>query len=218
MTTHPPVTDWADFVRDALDSEKAAVLRRHLRTCASCRRTADAFAAIATLGRAEVTRQPSFDALARAESLFKPNRVAEPWLTRIGALMLDSWAQPALAGTRSGPSAGDRYLKYRTGPWRLAVRLDTGSSGTLLVAGQVDRTGKGTSAWAGMPAALLSGRRTLAETSLNAAGEFQFEALPARQHLRLQLQILSAKVRLEVPLPAPSARRTIVPVRGSAHS
>jgi hypothetical protein len=117
----------------------------------------------------------------RALAIFRPvATVSRPRLARlVAALIFDSFAEPATAGTRSGGS-GTRRLSYRAENLELDLLKPESISGPLALQ-------------------FMSGRRVLHKTQTDESGEFQID-LPVGQRLTLRLTHKDKGIEVDVPL------------------
>jgi hypothetical protein len=232
MPTHPPIEQWVDFARGVADDTSTARLTAHSLRCASCRRTLEAFRAVAALGRREADYAVPSDTLGAAMSLIpRHDRTApEPWTRATGRLVFDSWLVPNFVGVRSH-GRGERHLTFRSAGWDVDVRIERPKGAPLSILGQVARTrpgqGKRTGkdagtvapSLAGTPVRLMSGGRACASGTMNEFGEFQLECEKRVETLRLDIPIALRRLRLDVPfrvadtngVPSGSPQRTSRP-------
>lgn len=206
MTRHPRYDEWADLSRGLLALPVARRLRDHAARCASCRRTLHAYERVAAVGHGDAALSPPAEAVARAVGIMPSRRPARvlsgrlsSWPRLAASLVLDSWAQPAMAGVRS-LAVADRHLTYRSGGWEVDLRLEGGDGKVTAITGQVTQGDAGAGHWDGVPVLLVAGRRTVAMTMLNAFGEFQLECDARVRNLRLSIPFSSTRERLDIPV------------------
>ena len=191
VMTHFSEADLADFVRGVPVADEAA-LTAHLATCADCAGVVAALRAVADVALRDAVESPNPNTLHAAEAIFsmwRPERV-KVFSTPAARLLFDSFADPVLAGIRSGP-AMYRQLLYEARPYAIDLRLDRFREGhRMSITGQL-ATLDTTRPIAGVRVTLTSDvdARLQKQVHTNDTGEFYLEYEPApRLNLRVDVE------------------------------
>jgi hypothetical protein len=199
--SHYDIIRWTDYVRGVLTSPEHHEMTLHLAECSSCRGTHDLLARVASFAKTDEQYEVPEYALRNARALFSAHaRPARSMLQKlVGALVLEAWEQPQLAGVRSSGADGTRHALYEGGEYSVDLRLEAqpGSQRTSMV-GQLALRSASISV-DNIPVRLMSGRQVLAEAVSNQFGEFQLSYEPKRQ-LKLQIPIHSRGEQIELQL------------------
>jgi len=200
--SHYDIIRWTDYVRGVLTSPEHREMTRHLGECSSCRSTHDLLARVASFAKADLQYEVPDYAVRNARALFasqaRPKRSVLEKL--VGALVLEAWEQPQLAGVRSSGAVGARHALYQAGEYSVDLRLEAqpGCQRTNMVGQLALRSATSVSVH-NIPVKLMAGRQVLAEAVSNQFGEFQLSYEPKRQ-LKLQIPIHSRGEQIELQL------------------
>jgi hypothetical protein len=200
------ITEWCDFVRGLVDSDRARAMSETLASAPRrTRRRVEALRRVAEVGRADAELEIPAHALRGAKaigSLWRPASAEEPEGARGGLLKylpftvaFDSFHQPAAVGTRD-LQASDRQMIFDAASYRVDVRMEheTNPPSTVLV-GELLR---GARPVPRVPVMVLAGDRVVGRSLTGRFGEFQAEGLPA-DPLRLCL-LLDDEECIDLPL------------------
>ena len=190
---HFTVEQWADFARNIVSPEAAGKMQQHLRSgCNRCEQLLETMKKVAGFAAKETSYEPPPDSVRIAKAL--PNVVAAGVAKAPAAdfmqLILDTFSQPAMAGSRVA-LASSRQLLYRKGDCSIDIRLEhaAGSKEAILV-GQVLQSGQQGRGVGSILVELMSGEKAIAGTATTSHGEFQF-LFPPADHLQLCVVISS---------------------------
>ena len=195
------ITDWCDFVRGVADPQQGADMRRELEAGDAPSRMIDMLSLVAEVGQLDSALEIPEHAVRVAKaagSLARPqDRPETADETGLGKLLrylpfsitFDSFAEPALAGTRSLQGA-DRRLSVEAEAYKIDLRVehDTEPQSTVVV-GQLLRRSPGAeregTEWTDaedpmqdIPVLALEAGRIVGRSKTGRFGEFQAEGLP----------------------------------------
>ena len=167
--------DWADFVRHLKDPSIAAQMQQHVdESCQKCSRVVRMWRHLFDFGSKEGLYRPPDRALRLVRGyygLLRPGRRGSRVAT-MARLVFDSFAGPIPAGIRSSQSS-PRQLAYSAGGVLIDLRLEH-RSGRVHLVGQAQPQA-GNRRVAGIDVLALKGAETVAQTTCNGFGEFQFD-------------------------------------------
>jgi hypothetical protein len=199
---HFDITEWADFVREALPAEQHQQMLTHLQKgCARCERIKGLLSKFAAI----CSREASYQVPRAVEQQVKamlglakaPRRSA---LQRVWAsLIYDSVNDPQPVGVR-GTHQINRQVLFHAGDYSVDLRFEheKGSASMVLV-GQIANQKTPDETLANLPVILVAGNREVTRSISNTFGEFQLEYVP-ESDLRLLVPLESRGQELEVQL------------------
>jgi len=172
---HFTLGDWADFVRHLKELSTAAQMQQHLdESCQQCSKVVRMWRDLLAFGFKEKSYCPPDRALRSVGGyygLLKAGRRGSRVAT-MARLILDSLLEPAPTGTRSSQFS-PRQLLYSAGDVLVDLRLEH-RSGRVSLVGQAQSRAATKRKMAGIAVLALKGTKTLAQTTCNRFGEFQF--------------------------------------------
>ena len=172
---HFTLGDWADFVRHLKDPSMAAQMQQHLdESCQKCSKVVRMWRHLFDFGSKEGLYSPPDRALRLVRGyygLLRPGRRGSRVAT-MARLVFDSFAGPIPAGIRSSQSS-PRQLAYSAGGVLIDLRLEH-RSGRVHLVGQAQPQAANRRV-AGIDVLALKGAETVAQTTCNGFGEFQFD-------------------------------------------
>ena len=181
---------WADFVRGISEPLTKTNIEAHLaRGCSDCRATSDAWNQVQTM----VSNEKSYTPPESLVRMLKQEFVATNSPERssvLANLLFDTFAQPLLAGIRSGAAVA-RQLVYEADGLTVDLRLDSHArSDQRLPRLSPSRVSIALWTQKGQP---------FLQVSPNESGEFQLE-FDAQDELRLLIDVAARKT-IRIPLP-----------------
>ncbi|MBZ5508750.1 MAG: hypothetical protein LAO78_25085 [Acidobacteriia bacterium] len=199
---HFDITEWADYVRNAVPDEQRERMLAHLEYgCSKCERVKELlsrFAAICTREAAyQIPRAAEQQVKAMISMVKSPRQSA---LQRIWAsLIYDSMNDPQPVGVR-GTHQINRQVLFHAGDYSVDLRFEheKGSASMVLV-GQIANQKVPDEILANLPVILVAGNREVTRSISNTFGEFQLEYVP-ESDLRLLVPLESRGQELEVQL------------------
>jgi hypothetical protein len=169
--THFSEEAWSDFARNVIPEVTMVEMQQHIDDgCEKCAATARTWQSLFAVTQAEVGFMPPEDTVRIVKSQFAP-----PLQPSVGfRLAFDSSLQPVTAGIR-GSVAATQFL-FESDDYFIDLRVEPrrAEDQACLVGQVLKRAGKERKIH-GLPVRLNSGETTLANTSTNELGEFQFE-------------------------------------------
>jgi hypothetical protein len=170
LVKHFSEASWADFARNLLSKADRMAMKQHLdEGCEKCLATLRTWESVLSVAEQESVLTPPDD-IVRVVKSFAAAAQASPGVR----LIFDSNLQPALAGIRGSVAA--RQLLYQTDQYYVDLRLEPHreSDRGCLVGQVMNRSGAD---WVadGIAVQLKTGNLSLAETTANQFGEFQFD-------------------------------------------
>ena len=172
---HFTLGEWADFVWRLQDPSVTAQMQQHLdESCRKCSRIVRMWHHLFDFGSKEGLYSPPDRALRSVRGyygLLRPGRRGSRVAT-MARLVFDSFAGPMPAGIRSSQSS-PRQLAYSAGGVLIDLRLEH-RSGRVHLVGQAQPQGANRRV-AGIDVLALKGAETVAQTTCNGFGEFQFD-------------------------------------------
>jgi hypothetical protein len=182
---------WLDFARRLLPAEQMDRMRAHLESgCKACAALSALWEAVNEAASRQSDYEPAESTVKAVKAAYtaRQSRSASIFEGRMARLVFDSLVDAAaLAGIRSISSTA-RHLLYQAGPWNIDVRLDTESARRMSITGQVLVSEAESVSAAHGEVILMRGDTTVAQTSTNEFGEFQFDS-DYGSDLRICLQI-----------------------------
>jgi hypothetical protein len=199
---HFDITEWADFVRNAVPNEGHERMLSHLQNgCSRCEKVKGLLSKFAAICKREASYEiPRFvehQAKAMMGLAKAPRRSA---LQRLWAsLVYDSLNDPQPVGVR-GTHQINRQVLFHAGDYSVDLRFEheKGSASMVLV-GQIANQKAPDEILANLPVILVAGNREVARSISNTFGEFQLEYVP-ESDLRLLVPLESTGQELEVQL------------------
>jgi ribosomal protein S14 len=200
--SHFDVTEWADFVRDAVSPERQERMLAHLqRGCSKCERIKGVLQKFAVICKREAAYEvPRFTeqqvkALMGLAKAPRPSAFQRIWAN----LVYDSVNDPQPVGVR-GTHQINRQVLFHAGDYSVDLRFEheKGSASMVLV-GQIANQKTPDEMLANLPVILVSGERELTRSISNTFGEFQLEYVP-ESDLRLLVPLEARGQELEVQL------------------
>jgi hypothetical protein len=167
---HFSEASWTDFARNLVSKAERMAMQKHLDDgCEKCSATLRTWESVLSVAEQERVLTPPDD-LVRVVKSFAAAAVASPGVR----LVFDSNLQPALEGIRGSVAA--RQLLYQTDQYYVDLRLEPRreSDRGCLVGQVMNRSGADWVAH-GLAVRLKTGNLSLAETTANQFGEFQFD-------------------------------------------
>ncbi len=199
--SHYVAERWVDFVRNLLPEAERAQMQAHLDGgCERCRRELDLLRQVVSFTAVENSYRAPEDVARLARAIYRPMSEPAGVLRRLlGALIYDGFGEPVMAGVRHAAPSGQQ-LAFNAGDYCVDLRVQGQmDSSQVAMAGQIVNRKAPEDRLAGLPVALVSGRRIIAETLSNEFGEFSLEYTTARK-LRLQIEVSNEGVRIDLPL------------------
>jgi hypothetical protein len=199
---HFDITEWVDYVRNAVPHEQHEQMLAHLQAgCCKCEKVRvllTRFAAICTREAAyEVPRfvEQHVKAMMGAAKVPLPSMLQRIW----ASLVYDSVSDPQPVGVR-GTHQINRQVLFQAGDYSVDLRFEheKGSASIVLV-GQIANQNAPDEILANVPVILVAGNRELTRSLSNSFGEFQLEYVPEGD-LRLLVPLESRGQELEVQL------------------
>jgi hypothetical protein len=199
---HFDITEWADYVRNVVSTERHEQMLTHLRGgCAKCAKVQSVLSRFAVI----CLREAAFEIPRFAEQQVKaliglakaPRTTA---LQRLWAsLVYDSLNDPQPVGVR-GTHQINRQVMLHAGDYSVDLRFEheKGSASMVLV-GQIANQKAPEEVLANVPVILVAGNREVTRSISNTFGEFQLEYVP-ESDLRLLVPLESRGQELEVLL------------------
>jgi hypothetical protein len=199
---HFDITEWADYVRNAVPSDQQTLMQAHLQAaCSKCEKLKALLSRFATV----CSREASYQIPRAAEQQVKamigiasaPRRSI---LQRVWAsLVYDSVNDPQPVGVR-GTHQINRQVLFHAGDYSVDLRFEheKGSASMVLV-GQIANQKTPDEMLANLPVILVAGNREVTRSISNTFGEFQLEYVP-ESDLRLLVPLESRGQELEVQL------------------
>lgn len=199
---HFDITEWADYVRNAVPSDQQKLMQAHLQAaCSKCEKLKALLFRFATV----CSREASYQIPRAAEQQVKamvgmasaPRRSI---LQRVWAsLVYDSVNDPQPVGVR-GTHQINRQVLFHAGDYSVDLRFEheKGSASMVLV-GQIANQKTPDEMLANLPVILVAGNREVTRSISNTFGEFQLEYVP-ESDLRLLVPLESRGQELEVQL------------------
>jgi len=199
---HFDITEWADYVRDAIPAEQRQQMLAHLQKgCARCERTKGLLSKFAAICLREASYLVPRDVEQQVKAMIglakAPRRSA---LQRVWAsLIYDSVNDPQPVGVR-GTHQINRQVLFHAGDYSVDLRFEheKGSASMVLV-GQIANQKTPDEMLANLPVILVAGNREVTRSISNTFGEFQLEYVP-ESDLRLLVPLESTGQELEVQL------------------
>jgi hypothetical protein len=200
--SHFDITEWADYVRNAVPEERQERMLAHLgHGCSRCEKVMDVLAKFAVICQ----REGSYEVPRYAEQQVKAlmglaNAPRPTTLQRIlSHLIYDSVNDPQPVGVR-GTHQINRQVLFHAGDYSVDLRFEheKGSASMVLV-GQIANQKAPDEALANLPVILIAGNRELTRSISNTFGEFQLEYVP-ESDLRLLVPLEAKGQELEVKL------------------
>jgi hypothetical protein len=199
---HFDITEWADYVRNAVSGEQNEQMLAHLESgCARCERIKGLLTRFATICSREAAYQVPRAAEQQVKALMglakAPRRTA---MQRVWAsLVYDSMNDPQPVGVR-GTHQINRQVLFHAGDYSVDLRFEheKGSASMVLV-GQIANQKTPNEMLANLPVILVAGNREVTRSISNTFGEFQLEYVP-ESDLRLLVPLESKGQELEVEL------------------
>jgi len=200
--SHFDITEWADYVRNAVPTERQERMLAHLQHgCSRCEKVMGVLSKFAAI----CNREASYEVPRLAEQQVKAlmGLAKAPRLTtlqRIWASMVyDSVNDLQPVGVR-GTHQINRQVLFHAGDYSVDLRFEheKGSASMVLV-GQIANQKAPDEALANLPVILIAGNRELTRSISNTFGEFQLEYVP-ESDLRLLVPLESKGQELEVKL------------------
>jgi hypothetical protein len=199
---HFDITEWADYVRNAVPDGQQEQMLAHLEYgCSKCERVKELLSRFALI----CAREAAYEIPRAAEqqvkamiSLAKAPRQSA--LQRIWAsLVYDSVNDPQPVGVR-GAHQINRQVLFHAGDYSVDLRFEheKGSASMVLV-GQIANQKMPDEILANLPVILVAGDREVTRSISNTFGEFQLEYVP-ESDLRLLVPLESRGQELEVQL------------------
>src|SRR6476620_1432656 len=199
---HFDITQWADYVRNAVPNEQREQMLAHLRGgCSKCDKVRGVLSRFAIVCKREAAYQiprraeqqvKAMVGLAKAPRLSTLQRI---W----GSLVYDSLNDPQPVGVR-GTHQINRQVLFHAGDYSVDLRFEheKGSASMVLV-GQIANQKTPDELLANLPVILVAGNREVTRSISNTFGEFQLEYVP-ESDLRLLVPLESRGQELEVQL------------------
>jgi hypothetical protein len=200
--SHFDVTEWADFVRDAVSPERQKRMLAHLQHgCSKCERIKGVLQKFAAICKREAAYEvPRFTeqqvkALMGLAKAPRPSAFQRIW----ASLVYDSVNDPQPVGVR-GAHQINRQVLFHAGDYSVDLRFEheKGSASMVLV-GQIANQKTPDEMLANLPVILVAGNRELTRSISNTFGEFQLEYVP-ESDLRLLVPLEARGQELEVQL------------------
>jgi len=200
--SHFDVTEWADFVRDAVSPERQERMLAHLQHgCSKCERIKGVLQKFAAICKREAAYEvPRFTeqqvkALMGLAKAPRPSALQRIW----ASLVYDSVNDPQPVGVR-GTHQINRQVLFHAGDYSVDLRFEheKGSASMVLV-GQIANQKTPDEMLANLPVILVAGNRELTRSISNTFGEFQLEYVP-ESDLRLLVPLEARGQELEVQL------------------
>ncbi|HEY2392565.1 MAG TPA: hypothetical protein VGK22_15425 [Candidatus Angelobacter sp.] len=200
--SHFDVTEWADFVRDAVSPERQEHMLAHLQHgCSKCERIKGVLQKFAAICKREAAYEvPRFTeqqvkALMGLAKAPRPSALQRIW----ASLVYDSVNDPQPVGVR-GTHQINRQVLFHAGDYSVDLRFEheKGSASMVLV-GQIANQKTPDEMLANLPVILVAGNRELTRSISNTFGEFQLEYVP-ESDLRLLVPLEARGQELEVQL------------------
>lgn len=202
IASHFDITEWADYVRNTVPSERQERMLAHLKYgCSKCERITGVLSKFAAICKREATYEVPRLAEQQVKALMglaKAPRVST--LQRIWAsLVYDSLNDPQPLGVR-GTHQLNRQVLFHAGDYSVDLRFEheKGSASMVLV-GQIANQKAPEETLANLPVILVAGNRELTRSISNTFGEFQLEYVP-ESDLRLLVPLEARGQELEVQL------------------
>lgn len=198
---HFSLTEWADFAREVVDSDRKEAMQAHLDGCCKqCSEVLGTWVRVREVAGRERSYEPPEGTTRTAKSLLAIH--GRPRKASVVKLLFDSFQNPVTAGVRSTATT-TRQMLYGVGTYRIDLRMEPQmDSDKVSLVGQVLNAADPVKAGSQATVTLLRGRKVLAHSQTNALGEFQLEC-----SLEGQLQLLFALPRardIRIPLLVPS--------------
>ena len=202
IASHFDITEWADYVRNAVPNERQERMLAHLQYgCSKCERIKGVMSKFALICKREANYEVPRLAEQQVKALMglaKAPRVST--LQRIWAsLVYDSLNDPQPLGVR-GTHQINRQVLFHAGDYSVDLRFEheKGSASMVLV-GQIANQKTPDEMLANLPVILVAGNRELTRSISNTFGEFQLEYVP-ESDLRLLVPLEARGQELEVQL------------------
>ena len=202
IASHFDITEWADYVRNAVPNERQERMLAHLQYgCSKCERIKGVLTKFAVICKREAGYEVPRLAEQQVKALMglaKAPRVST--LQRIWAsLVYDSLNDPQPLGVR-GTHQINRQVLFHAGDYSVDLRFEheKGSASMVLV-GQIANQKTPEEMLANLPVILVAGNRELTRSISNTFGEFQLEYVP-ESDLRLLVPLEARGQELEVQL------------------
>ncbi len=199
--SHYVAERWVDFVRNLLPEAERVQMQAHIDSgCERCRRELDLLRQVVNFSAVESTYRAPEELARMARAIYRPMSAPAGVLRRLmGSLIFDGFGEPAMAGVRHAVPSGQQ-LAFNAGDYCVDVRVQGEiNSSQVAMAGQIVNRKAPEDRLAGLPVALVSGRKIIAETLSNEFGEFSLEYTAVRK-LRLQIEVSNEGVRIDLPL------------------
>ncbi len=191
-----------DFVRGISGPEISANIRTHLGTgCPKCNTALNAWSRVRRLANQEAAFAPPENLVRLVKLGFAGKQAQQPGMWTLGSLVFDSFAQPLLAGVRSGALNVWQVIYEAEG---LTVDLCFGRdahSNAMHLIGQVLDRRDGMARQNTTLELSDDHEQLVATTSVNTSGEFQVEC-QAKDHLWLAVKAEGRKT-VRIPLTNP---------------
>ncbi|HXM96154.1 MAG TPA: hypothetical protein VOA64_18185 [Candidatus Dormibacteraeota bacterium] len=209
---HYTPSDWVDFANDRVSAIRRVEMQGHVDTgCNKCRQELQIWQAVRKVAARESQYQPPDNVVRAVKAAFaavppRSRRGVAARITELAELVVDSLAQPTLAGVRSA-GTGARHMLFRAGSLRIDLRLEPlPNSDQMSLDGQVLDSSEGAKMFSELPVTLLAKRGPLAQTKTNKFGEFHLECAKAGG-LSVALAV-SGQKQVVVPLGKEQKRRS----------
>ncbi len=210
---HYEIGQWVDMVRGLLSERKRAEMLAHVSSgCRRCGRAFRILQEVARVSGAEKQYQVPPYVVHGARAIFALQRPEKVYFfpRTVARLIYDSFKEPMPVGLRARHRI-TRHALYQAGDFSVDIRLDhQPGTATVTLVGQIFSRSNPGESLTDVPVFLVSGNKSVAQSTSNAFGEFQLEYRPMR-HLRLYMQGNKDFQRnIEVPLgrfaePSPQA-------------
>ena len=199
---HFDITEWADYVRDAVPNERHERMLSHLQNgCSRCDRVQGLLSKFAAICKREASYEiPRFAEHQAKAMMGLAKAPRHSTLQRMWAsLVYDSLNDPQPVGVR-GAHQINRQVLFHAGDYSVDLRFEheKGSASMVLV-GQIANQKTPDEMLANLPVILVAGNREVTRSMSNTFGEFQLEYVP-ESDLRLLVSIESRGQELEVRL------------------
>ncbi|HZU25295.1 MAG TPA: hypothetical protein VFA04_07225 [Bryobacteraceae bacterium] len=198
---HFETEQWTDFVRGHASAVLSREMEAHLdQGCDPCRRTADLWRRVAELARREEMFETPADDVRCAKALYSIFPVSERRSLRLRFAQWMGAVRPVLEGVRGAEGAARgipaRHYRFHEGNVILDLHIEsTTAPGKMFMVGEIVDPDAAEPLHPGSAVTLKHGTETLAETALNAFGEFYLEFVP-RPNLLLKVALEEASFLL----------------------
>mgnify|MGYP001221647323 CR=1 FL=1 len=204
--THLSVQQLVDYVRQLAPAASQELIREHLRSCAACRASVEAFEPLVALAASDAQTEVPVEAISRAQAIFEPRPADRSWIEGLQALVaelvFDNGLQLHRVGVRSSAQAGSgaiRHLTYRAGEYNVDLQTETTGGGEVEIVGQVAPLQSRGQNLEGALVQVIVGGKTVGETETNRFGEFLL-GRPFKLAGTLRIVLRQAGCRIELPL------------------